>query len=95
MGTGQTGLSMNLGTGAEFYFRSEGKRLPRVTRTTRGCGDVAEALFSVSDGVESRDQKWRRGSHLTALGSLFIPVVHVLASFLEAMKPEGMGAWGW
>lgn len=52
---------------------------------------MAEALFSVSDGTESCDQKGRRGSHLTASGSLFTPVVDVLASFLEAMKPERMG----
>lgn len=51
--------------------------------------------LSVSDGTESCDQKGRRGSHLTASGSLFTPVVDVLASFLEAMKPERMGVWGW
>ena len=56
---------------------------------------MAEALFSVSDGTEYCDQKGRRGSHLTASGSLFTPVVDVLASFLEAMKPERMGVWGW
>ena len=94
MGTEQAVLSTNLHTGARFYFRSGGERLPCVALTTRGYCDVSESLLSDSGDTEPSDREWRDGSRLTALWSLFIPVVDVLASFLEAVTPERMGGWG-
>lgn len=48
MGTERAVPSTNLHTGARFYFRSGGERLPCAALTTRGYCDVSESLLSDS-----------------------------------------------